>query len=89
MSSKILGHPKNCICEECSKPYNRQAESSFAAPSGSASGANSGDIELLKDAENAIDALLIFGHQHAAWPLLKEMAVLERIRRRLKTPNSD
>lgn len=40
---------------------------------------------LLASAEQAIDALLIFGHQHTMKPLLREMYVLERIRRHLKT----
>lgn len=38
---------------------------------------------LLTDAAQAIDALLIFGHQYSMNPLLREMAILERIRRHL------
>jgi hypothetical protein len=39
---------------------------------------------LLKDAEKAIDALIVFGHQHTTSPLLKEMAVLLRIKMHLQ-----
>ena len=39
------------------------------------------DADLLKNAEAAIEALLIYAHQHSEKPMDREMAILERIRR--------
>lgn len=42
------------------------------------------DLEMLKDAEKAIDALLIFAHQHTLQPLHREILLNQRIKRRIE-----